>query len=64
MTLTGGAYLRGVLTTAGSGAWWCSAESVGFVPAFVAEVDALLARSAACSDEGRPRHSIASREPG
>lgn len=44
--LTGGAYLRGVLMTVGGGTWWRSARHVGFVPAFVAYVDALLAKSA------------------
>ena len=41
--LTGGALLRGVLGTARGGAWWQSAKGVGFIPGFVADVDAILA---------------------
>jgi len=40
--LTGGAYLSGLLTTHGGAAWWRSAKQIGFVPAFVADVDAML----------------------
>ncbi len=58
--LTGGAYLRNVLMTPGGGAWWRSARDVGFIPAFVADVNALLARSAAQgASEAAPLHSIA-----
>lgn len=58
--LTGGAYLRNVLMTPGGGAWWHSARNVGFIPAFVADVDALLARSAEqAANEAAPRHSLA-----
>jgi hypothetical protein len=42
--LTGGALLCGVLRTASGGAWWRSAKNSGFVPAFVVDVDAMLAR--------------------
>ena len=44
--LTGGAYLRTMLMTVGGGAWWRNAKDVGFIPAFVADVDALLAKGA------------------
>jgi hypothetical protein len=51
--LTGGAYLRSVLMTAGGGAWWR--------PAFVADVDALLAKS---SENASPAAQVnASPEP-
>jgi hypothetical protein len=58
--LTGGAYLHNVLMTAGGDAWWRSAKNVGFVPAFVADVDALLAKSAEqAASEAAPLHSLA-----
>ena len=41
---TGGALLCGLLRTAGGGTWWNSAKQTGFLPAFVSDVDALLAR--------------------
>ena len=41
--LTGGALLRTLLKTSGGGAWWRSAKQVGFIPEFVADVDAMLA---------------------
>lgn len=41
---TGGALLRGVLRTARGGDWWRSAKTIGFIPQFVADVDALLAK--------------------
>jgi hypothetical protein len=44
--LTGGAYLRHTLTTAAGSAWWRSAKNTGFIPAFVADVDALLVAGA------------------
>ena len=43
---TGGALLCGLLRTAAGGTWWRSAKHVGFVPAFVAAVDAMLAEEA------------------
>jgi hypothetical protein len=43
--LTGGAYLSGLLTAQRGAAWWRTAKHIGFIPAFVADVDALLARS-------------------
>lgn len=42
--LTAGPLLSGVLRTVRGGAWWRSAKHVGFIPAFVADVDAVLAR--------------------
>ena len=45
--LTGGALLHIVLKTPRGGAWWHSAKSVGFVPQFVSDVDAMLGASAA-----------------
>jgi hypothetical protein len=41
--LTAGALLRVVLATTRGRAWWQDAKHVGFVPAFVADVDAVLA---------------------
>jgi hypothetical protein len=43
--LTAGALLRVLLTTTRGQAWWQSAKHVGFVPAFVADVDAVLAKN-------------------
>ena len=42
--LTGGAYLSGLLRTMRGEAWWRSAKHIGFVPAFVVDVDAVLAK--------------------
>ena len=42
--LTGGAYLCGLLRTTRGGAWWRSAKNTGFIPDFVADVDAMLAK--------------------
>src|SRR5437868_1017965 len=42
---TAGVYMCGVLRTTGGRAWWDSAKLEGFYPAFVADVDALLATS-------------------
>jgi hypothetical protein len=39
---TGGALLCLVLKTPRGGAWWQSAKNVGFIPQFVADVDAML----------------------
>src|SRR5947209_15937827 len=41
--LTGGALFSLVIRTAGGSTWWRSAKKTGFVPAFVADVDAMLA---------------------
>jgi hypothetical protein len=43
--LTGGALLCRVLGTARGGPWWHSAKKVGFVPGFVADVDAMLTKA-------------------
>ena len=42
--LTGGALLCGVLRTARGGDWWRSAKKTGFIPRFVQDVDAMLAK--------------------
>jgi hypothetical protein len=42
--LTGGALLCSVLRTVRGGAWWRSAKQTGFIPQFVADVDAMLAK--------------------
>jgi hypothetical protein len=42
--LTAGPLLSGVLRTVRGGAWWRSAKHVGFIPGFVADVDAVLAK--------------------
>src|SRR5882672_9711580 len=41
---TGGALLCSVLKPSRGAAWWRSAKSIGFVPQFVADVDAVLAK--------------------
>src|SRR5450755_4478726 len=43
--LTAGAHLSALLATTRGRAWWQNAKHVGFVPAFVADVDAVLAKS-------------------
>lgn len=40
--MTGGALLCGLLKTKQGSAWWPEAKAVGFVPAFVTDVDAML----------------------
>jgi hypothetical protein len=47
--LTAGAYLGGLLRTVRGEAWWRSAKTIGFVPAFVADVDAVLAKASGAS---------------
>ena len=41
--LTAGPHLSGLLRTVRGEAWWRHAKHAGFIPAFVADVDALLA---------------------
>ena len=43
--VTAGAYLCGLLQTARGGAWWQAAKRGAFTPAFVTDMDALLARA-------------------
>jgi hypothetical protein len=43
--LTAGAFLCGLLTTARGGTWWRSAKHTGFIPGFVVDVDAVLAKN-------------------
>jgi hypothetical protein len=38
-----------LLRTPGGEAWWCGAKHVGFIPGFVADVDALLAKNSETS---------------
>src|SRR5437588_8550779 len=40
-----GPHLSGLLRTERGGAWWRSAIGSGFIPAFVADVDAVLAKN-------------------
>ena len=42
---TAGAFLCGLLTTPRGGTWWQNAKGIGFVPAFVSDVDAVLAKN-------------------
>lgn len=42
--LTGGALLCGLLTTKRGEAWWRTAKHTGFVPGFIADVDAMLTK--------------------
>jgi hypothetical protein len=43
--LTAGPLLSGLLRTERGGAWWRSAKGSGFIPGFVADVDAVLAKN-------------------
>jgi hypothetical protein len=47
--LTGGAYLSGLLAAQRGAAWWRTAKHTGFIPAFVADVDVMLAKLAEAS---------------
>ena len=47
--MTAGALLSVVLNTVRGGAWWRTAKHVGFVPGFVADVDAVLAQDGRAS---------------
>src|SRR5258708_3174545 len=42
---TAGVMMRDLLQTPRGEAWWSTAKHVGFIPGFVADVDAVLARS-------------------
>jgi hypothetical protein len=46
---TAGLMLSIVLGTVRGAAWWRSAKHVGFIPAFVADVDAVIAKQSAAS---------------
>lgn len=50
--LTGGAYLSPVLRSARGDVWWRSAKHIGFVPGFVSDVDALIAKDKRASQSG------------
>jgi hypothetical protein len=45
--VTAGVYLCDLLRTVGGRAWWEGAKRAGFIPGFVADVDALLAKGRA-----------------
>jgi hypothetical protein len=45
--LTTGGHLAGLLKTVRGAAWWSTAKHSAFIPAFVADVDAVLARHSA-----------------
>jgi hypothetical protein len=47
--LTTGPFLCSLLGTARGEAWWRSAKHVGFIPRFVVDVDALLAKQSGAS---------------
>ncbi len=47
--LTCGPLLCGMLRTARGGAWWHSAKYAGFIPGFVADVDAAFAKNGGAS---------------
>ena len=47
--LTAGPHLRGLLRTVRGEAWWRSAKHTGFIPAFVLDVDAVLAKNSGVS---------------
>jgi hypothetical protein len=46
---TAGAFLCGLLTTPRGGTWWRSAKHTGFIPGFVLDVDAVLAKNSGTS---------------
>src|SRR5436190_4763487 len=46
---TAGAFLCGLLMTPVGGTWWQNAKNTGFVPAFVSDVDAVLAKNSGTS---------------
>ena len=47
---TAGPLLCGLLRTARGKTWWHSAKYAGFIPGFVLDVDALLAKNSAASE--------------
>ena len=57
--LTGGSLLCDVLRTPRGSAWWRCSKSVGFIPEFVADVDAILANST----QDLPAHAHGEIEP-
>ena len=46
---TAGAFLCGLLTTPRGGTWWHNAKHTGFIPGFVTDVDAILAKDSGAS---------------
>jgi hypothetical protein len=57
---TGGIMFCTLLRTLRGGEWWRAAKSLGFYPAFVADVDALLARDAASASAPAAARSMGS----
>jgi hypothetical protein len=49
--LTAGPLLGGLLRTERGAAWWRSAKHIGFIPGFVADVDAVLSKNSGASVE-------------
>src|SRR5947199_3273439 len=47
--LTAGPHLNGLLRTVRGEAWWRSAQHTGFIPGFVLDVDAVLAKNSGVS---------------
>ena len=47
--LTAGPHLNGLLRTVRGEAWWRSAKHTGFIPGFVLDVDAVLAKNSGVS---------------
>mgnify|MGYP003386593842 CR=1 FL=1 len=56
---TGGALLGGLLKTPYGEAWWRDAKGVGFLPGFVADVDAMLAADMPVVPAQAPRRVVA-----
>src|SRR5437762_6823580 len=55
--LTAGPHLNGLLRTVRGEAWWRSAKHTGFIPGFVLDVDAVLAKNSGVSvtcERGHP----------
>jgi len=58
--LTAGPLLRGLLETARGRTWWHSAKHTGFIPGFVADVDAVLAKNSGTSVVAKKNIDLAS----
>ena len=52
---TAGVMMCDLLRTSRGEAWWCSAKHVGFIPGFVADVEALLAKNSRASTSSHSR---------
>jgi len=53
--VTAGPHLSALLGTVGGGAWWRSAKHTGFIPGFVLDVDAVLAKNSGAPVVVNPR---------